>query len=328
MGGVRLSTGSSREQTPVLPESPQKLHAVVDRQIDKLQPRTERNLTGQTAPSNVTSQTADDTLTVMAQFGNEMALSLAGLTKSMQIAVQTTHPCLKGVNPRAATRGMRARLDRLFNSKRNTLWRWDHGFQSLRFAPPGPTTGEDWGSVNVVDPVDLLAVASVAWACAISKGEMRVAGLGGPLPPEGPVLSRLLGVCTGPVRGIRLRAPGYNVELPTSRLAQEQNSRAAQEFAHVTLPVAELGNMLQLNRLGSLGLWGYALLPQPTVALDLPNVTLSQLELHSCTRATVLVLDGGESGANGVELHLSKFDTLTELHAKGKRGLTRCARWL
>ena len=99
-----------------------------------------------------------------------------------------------------------------------------------------------------------------------------------------------------------------------------------------------------MNGLEFLGLWGYALIPPQrlsgqgqldakappsgaaggapaAVALDLSNPKLTQFELCNCTGATLLVLDGGELGANGVELgiYLPECETLTELKVNGKR---------
>ena len=190
----------------------------------------------------------------------------------------------------------------------------------------------------MVDPGDLLVVASVARACALIKGEMRVAGVvdqgafGGPLPPptkedvtEGESFERpvplywLLEFCRGPVRGIRLRAPGYGLGLGLPPV---------QDAPTTWLPTEDLEAMLKLGGLEYFGLWGYTLQPlqrlsgqgQPAaVTLDLSNAKLSQLDLYECTMATELGLDGGMNRSVQLGVRLFWCDALTSLTVRGTR---------
>jgi len=290
--------------------------------------------------SNRTAQARDSAIDFLATSGNAMALSLRDMNTSTRKAYGNG-PCgLATTNFEFCEQ-----LNRVFDLYRQPLGneelerQWNEGFLGVNplgghEMPRVHTTGKGWDGVDVVDPVDLLAIAAVARVCAVSKKEMRVAGVagqeafGGPLPPptrqpvgeafERPVpLHWLLEECIGPVRGIQLRAPGYNPELRASE----------QGHTNVALPVAELGNMLKLDGLKFLGLSGYALVPPPrlsgqgqldakappsaagaaggapaAVSLDLSNPELTQFELRNCTGATVLLLGGGELGANGVKL--------------------------
>jgi len=252
------------------------------------------------------------------------------------------HPCRIGLQGSYLDHvRLRERLGRLFRSifkplgKEELGRQWDHAFQSSRLPSPSPP-GEGWDSVDVVDPGDLLMVASVARACALVKGQMRVAGVAGqeafgvPLPPrtkqdvpagesfERPVpLHWLLEYCKGPVRGIRLRAPGNGLGVTP-----------VPGVPTTLLPVEELERMLRLGGLESFGLWGYTLQPpqrpsgqgQPeAVALGLSNATLSQFDLHECTTATELVLDGGANGPVDLDVRLNYCDALTSLTVRGKR---------